>query len=280
VTRFEAQLRSVDPGVAELLQRLPRRDQPPLPPEWLRSEMLERFRVVQEARLEPGSRILEVGSGPDALSTVPLAYRAGPDGRVVALERARWSRFREVVRASGLADRVAPVAADAVRLPFRDDSFELAACVHGIRSLEAGAIMERVLGEMLRVARRMFVAESLPLARTEAQKAHLAMYDLRHQVFEAVNGRPDDLPYLPLERVAQLVRNAGGVVERTEVIEVDLPHFLAYLPRELIDRVPDPGKRDDLLRRWREAKELGDRYGTDHPPVGVVLASRRGAGRS
>ncbi|ALL00345.1 hypothetical protein Pyrde_0295 [Pyrodictium delaneyi] len=41
---------------------------------------------------------------------------------------------------------------------------------------------------MLRVSEMVFIAESLPIARNERQKAHLEFYNLREEIFEALYG--------------------------------------------------------------------------------------------
>ena len=131
-----------------------------------------------------------------------------------------------------------------------------------------------VLREMFRVAPRVFLSESLPMARNNAQRAHLAMYDLRERVFEAATGRKDDRHYRPLHELRSLVERAGGVVERSGTLDMDLPHALAYFPRELVESVPDEKGRAELLHRWDDAMSLLERHGEDHPPVGVILARR------
>ncbi len=270
--RYAARLRESPPEVASLLGRVPLLETPPLDPSWLRYEMLERFRVLQGAPIAKGASILEVGAGAHAIATVPLASRVGPGGHVVAIELSRWSHFREIVAACGMDDRVDPVRADARHLPHPSKRFEVATCLHGVRSLRSEAAMVRVFREMLRVGRSLFLAESLPTAHTEAQRAHLAMYDLREEVFRALGGGPDDLGYRSLSRLCELIEEAGGEVRSSEVLDVDLPHALALFPRALIEGVQEPRLRADLLGRWDRAHELGQRHGTDHPPVGILLA--------
>ncbi|MFQ5918478.1 MAG: class I SAM-dependent methyltransferase [Thermoplasmata archaeon] len=271
---FEAGLSKVDSGFKSVLRNLPFREDRHLPPNWLHWEMLERYRVLQPAGIQEAMRVLEVGAGAHAIATVPLAHLVGPEGRVVAVERERWSFFRQIVGDAGLEERVLSTACDARTLPFPSETFDLATCVHGIRSLREEAIMVEVFREMLRVAPRLFLTESLPEARNEAQRAHLAMYNLREEVFEAVLGYKDDIHYLPLERLGGLVEEAGGRLVESRVIDVDLPHFLAFLPREYVERVGDDAIREDLLRRWDEANRLLKRYGAEHPPVAVLLAER------
>jgi hypothetical protein len=76
--------------------------------------------------------------------------------------------------------------------------------------------------------------------------------------------------------MASLVRDAGGAIDRSLTVDVDLPHALAYFPRELIEAVPAGDRRDRLLARWDEANAERLRWGEDHPPVGLVVATRRG----
>jgi hypothetical protein len=173
-----------------------------------------------------------------------------------------------------MADRVRPVAGDARRLPVRTDAVETAVCLHGIRSLGDDRDVVGVLREMLRVAPRIAIAETLPMAHTEAQGAHLSMYNLREEVLFASTGRRDDLPYRPLAQLVALVQDAGGVVEGAQTLEVDLPHALAYFPRALVESIPSIGRRGDLLARWDAANALRLQHGEDHPPAGIVVATR------
>jgi precorrin-6B methylase 2 len=273
---LDERLREVDTGFAEIVRRIPPRKEPSLPPDWLHLEMIERYRVLSHAGIEKGANVLEVGAGAHAIATVPLAYMVGEAGRVVAVEIERWACFDETVRAAGLKRRIIALATDARRLPFPFESFDLAAIVHGIRSLRNRETIGKVLREMLRVAPRIFVAESLPMARTKAQEAHLAMYNLREEIFEARTGKKDDLRYVPLEALVGFVKGAGGKVVESKVLDVGLPHYLAFLPRAYVERIEDEDKRADLLRRWEAAKGRLDEHGAEHPPVGIVVAVRRG----
>lgn len=272
--RLERRLRDAGPEFRALIARVPLQDNSPLPPDWLRCEMVERHLVLGRARIPTGSRVLEVGSGPHAVATVPIAHVVGPNGRVLAVERGRWTRFHDVIASSGLGGRTRPVQGDAGRLPLRDGSVDAAVCVHGLRSLRTEGEMVAVFREMLRVAPEIFLAESLPVARNDAQRAHLAMYDLRADVFEANTGRRDDLRYLPLNELVARVEQAGGRAVEHGVLEVDLPHALAFFPREMVERLPAGAAREARLQRWDDARAQLDRFGEDHPPVGTIVAVR------
>lgn len=272
--RFALQLASEDPEVARVLGQVPLRHTPPLPTDWLRCEMLERFCLLRELAIRPGTKALEVGSGPHAIATVPLAQRVGPQGWVVAVERARWTYFREIVHAAGVAARVSPVQGDARHLPLKTSAVDLAICVHALRSLGDDEALGQVFSEMLRVAKTLVVAESLPEARSEAQAAFLAMYSLRAEVLEATTGRIDDRPYLPLPRLIELVEASGGRVSTSQVVAIDLPDALAHFPRSWVEKIGDPALRERLTARWQHASDLIRLHGADHPPVALVVATR------
>ncbi len=228
--RCESQLRSTNPKFQELIRRIPLQATSPLPSDWLRCEMLERFLLLQQVPLRTDGSVLEVGSGSHAISTIPLAFMVGAEGRILAVERRRWDRFRTIVAASGMADRIRAVAGDARRLPLRTDAVDIAVCIHGVRSMGDDRDVVRVLREMLRVAPRIAIAETLPIAHTEAQRVHLATYNLRERVLLASSGLRDDLPYRSLEHLVSVVADAGGAVDGARTLDVDLPHALAVLP--------------------------------------------------
>ncbi|NJE84917.1 class I SAM-dependent methyltransferase [Thermococcus sp. CX2] len=257
----------------DVLSRIPLRDEPPLPQNWLHLEMIERFRVLRFAPIKPGMNVLEIGCGAHALTTVPLAYLVGETGRVVAVDLSRWRFFGEVTSSTGMKHRIIPLKVDAKELPFPFKAFDLAVLVHGVRSLKNEETMVTVFSEMLRVANRVFIAESLPIANSERQRAHLELYNLREDIFEALFGEKDDLHYLPLERLKELVETAGGEIIESGTFEPGLPHYLAYIPREYVEQIKDGKKRAELLKRWDRAYEKW-KAGAEHPPVGWILAEK------
>lgn len=257
----------------DVLSKIPPRDEPPLPSDWLHVEMLERFRVLRFAPLKEGMNVLEVGCGAHALTTVPLAYLVGETGRVVAIDRSRWRFFEEITSSAGVKHRIIPLKVDARELPFPFKAFDLAVLVHGIRSLKNEETMVKVMSEMFRVSERVFIAESLPIANNERQRAHLELYNLREEIFEALFGEKDDMNYPTLEKLHELVERAGGRITRSGTFEPKLPHYLAYIPREYVERIKDERKRAELLRRWDSAYEKW-RKGAEHSPVGWVLAEK------
>jgi ubiquinone/menaquinone biosynthesis C-methylase UbiE len=170
---------------------------------WLCLEMLERFRILQFADISEGMNILEIGCGAHAMATIPLAYLVGRKGRIVAIDRARWHCFKYIIKATGMFDRIIPLKCDARHLPSPFEHYDLAVVIHGIRSFNNETIIVKILKEMKRSAKRVFICESLPEGKTAAQKAHLQMYNLREEIFEALSGQKDDLHYFSQKNYVQ-----------------------------------------------------------------------------
>jgi demethylmenaquinone methyltransferase / 2-methoxy-6-polyprenyl-1,4-benzoquinol methylase len=111
-----------------------------------------RARAVDLAGVGPGSRVLDVATGTGDLA-LELARRVGPHGEVVGsdfaeamLDRART----KAGRADGLAVCPRFEWADAMQLPYDEDSFDVATVGFGARNFED---LARGLTEMVRVVR-------------------------------------------------------------------------------------------------------------------------------
>jgi demethylmenaquinone methyltransferase / 2-methoxy-6-polyprenyl-1,4-benzoquinol methylase len=111
-----------------------------------------RARAVELARVGPGSRVLDVATGTGDMA-IELARRVGPDGEVVGsdfsegmLDRARTKALGE--QAHGVRPRFE--WADAMRLPYDEDSFDAATVGFGARNFDD---LARGLSEMVRVVR-------------------------------------------------------------------------------------------------------------------------------
>lgn len=111
-----------------------------------------RARAAQLAGVGPGARVLDVATGTGDLA-LELARRVSPDGEVVGsdfseamLDRAR----QKAARADGAPVRPRFEWADAMSLPYDDDSFDAATVGFGARNFED---LGRGLAEMARVVR-------------------------------------------------------------------------------------------------------------------------------
>lgn len=242
-------------------------------PNWIYFEMIERYLVLQEIGILPGMKILEIGCGAHAITTNVLGFLVGKEGSVVAVDRARWQNFERMVSYTGFHDRIIPLKLDATHLPIPYKTFDLAVIIHGIRNMGEDKEIISVLQELLRVASKVAIAESLPIAHVPSQQAHLEMYNLRAPLFEKI-GRIDDYPYRPLKELTKLVQTAGGQQVEALTKNFDLPHFLAKFPRELIKKIQNHTVQEEMRVRWDNANRQLEKEGESFPPVGIVIVNR------
>ncbi len=266
-------LKMVDTSFAQIIRKIPVREKSEPSRYWLHSELLERHKIVSKINIHASMNVLEIGCGPHAITTIVLAHSIRPNGRVVAVDRARWTFVEELLTMTSLKQLVLPIKSDATNLPIPYKSFDLSVIIHGIRSMGDDKTLRTILQEMLRVSSRIVIAESLPITKTKGQEAHLEMYNLREEIFEAVFGSKDDRHYRTLSRLVEIVELAGGGNIKSEIIDVNMPHFLATLPREYLEKIPENTQKIELAERWDSAYQKIMRHGEEHPPVGIVQAT-------
>lgn len=108
-----------------------------------------RSRAAEEAQVGPGSRVLDVASGTGDLA-IELARRVSPGGKVVGSD---FSENMLAIARKKAAKRSVAVRfewADALALPYADDSFDAATVGFGARNFSD---LRRGLAEMARVVR-------------------------------------------------------------------------------------------------------------------------------
>lgn len=184
-----------------------------------------RERAAEEARVAPGSRVLDVATGTGDLA-LELARRVWPNGEVVGsdfaeamLDRARTKATKEHER------RVRPRFewADATALPYDEDSFDAATVGFGARNFDD---LARGLAEMTRVVRpggRVVVLEITTPTRAPLSLFYRVWFD---RVVPAI---------------AQAVGQLGGLAARLRGSDMD-PTFAdayTYLPNS-VKRFPGP----------------------------------------
>lgn len=105
--------------------------------------------AVQELPLPPDAHVLDLACG-DGFYTAQLANRLGPRGLAVAVDLldGYLERARGLVRSTCPNRTVAFSRADAYRLPFADDRFDLTFCAQSLISLDDA-------GGLLRAMRRV-----------------------------------------------------------------------------------------------------------------------------
>ena len=266
---------------SELLTTLKRigayQPHPRLPPDWYQWQVAERDMILKHAKIESGVNLLEIGCGPQAIATIPLACLVGEEGRIIALDKGRWGDFWKLIGRGGVESRVIPLQDDARELPFPYSCFDLSVCIHGIRSFETREACVEAVREMLRVSKeRIFLAESSPIARNMAQKAHIAMYNLRRDVFLAMDrSEAGDIPYFSQKELVKIVKEAGATKIDAKLVEVNMPHHLAWFPPEIYEKIKDKGERESLRRRYMAGERMLNKYGEEHPPVIVINAWKK-----
>lgn len=120
---------------------------------WARlTETASRRRVLELAAPHPREDILEVATG-TGVQLVGLA-QASPEGRTVGIEPSTGmlKRTRGRLEAAGLAGRAEAIAASALELPLRDESFDLVVNSYMLDLLPRDDI-PRALSEFKRVLR-------------------------------------------------------------------------------------------------------------------------------
>jgi demethylmenaquinone methyltransferase / 2-methoxy-6-polyprenyl-1,4-benzoquinol methylase len=111
-----------------------------------------RERAAQEARVRPGSRVLDVATGTGDLA-LELARRVWPGGEVLGTDFAEAMLDRARAKAAQAEPRAVRPRfefADAMALPFAENSFDAATVGFGARNFEN---LSHGLAEMVRVVR-------------------------------------------------------------------------------------------------------------------------------
>ena len=76
--------------------------------------------------------------------------------------------------------------------------------------------------------------------------------------------------YLTTEELRDIAIKAGATKIAIDVIDVGMPHHLAYFPLDYIKKIEEKEVREDLKKRWKDAERMLEEYGEEHPPVIVM----------
>ena len=124
--------------------------------------------LVSKTNAVPGATVLDVAAGTQLVSRELTARK---NVRVVALDQSEpmLRSGREPNRLAGLDDRIAPILAQAERLPFADDVFDAVTFTYLLRYVEDPAETVRELARVLRpggsIAMLEFSVPTAPAAR-------------------------------------------------------------------------------------------------------------------
>ena len=184
-----------------------------------------RERAADQARVGPGSRVLDVATGTGDLA-LELARRVWPDGEVVGSDFAEGMLDRARTKADKQdPGRVRPRFewADAMALPYTDGSFDAATVGFGARNFDD---LGRGLAEMTRVVRpggRVVVLEITTPTRAPLSIFYRVWFDRVVPVLGRVAGE------------------AGGLAARMRGTDADstIADAYTYLPNS-VKRFPGP----------------------------------------
>lgn len=180
----------------------------------LMNDLLNR-RCLETLRLRGGERILDLGSGL-ALFSRAMARAAGPDARVVGIERspAQMARARRLAREAGEADRVDLRRGNVFDPPLRRDEWGTFDVVHARFVLEHVPDPQAVVRVMTRAARpggRIVLADDdHDVMRLHPEPAGFrALWRAYIRVFEMIGNDP-----FVGRRLVQMLVEAGTIPDR------------------------------------------------------------------
>ncbi len=235
--------------------------------------------LVRRAELKRGDQVLDVAAGTGA-TLFPAARAVGKGGRVVGVDLAPGmvAVLNDRIAEQGLGNATALVA-DAERLPFDDEAFDVVICGFALFFFPD---VQAALGEMWRVLRpRGRVAFS-----TFTRRGSATFERMRALVSSHVDGPPppaeDHVDYDEPEQLSVALERAGFVdveikVSPQDLVLPDLDAWLAWLRtvefREYVERM-DAG----TLKRFRRSaeRELGAHAGGEiRLPMDALLTLGR-----
>lgn len=164
---------------------------------WGRRGRQFRSAIGDALRLQPGQRVLDVGSGTGQLA-FSLARRVRPDGAVEGVDASAEMVRRATAQTARSGLPVTFQIARAQRLPYPDASFDAVTCTLALHHI-AFDDRQTAVNEMYRVLRhggRLLIADLQELRRGPAR--HLSRFLSAHRMIEN-----------PLEQAAELCRAAG-----------------------------------------------------------------------
>lgn len=155
-----------------------------------------RRRAADLAALVPGDRALDVATGTGDLA-FELARRAGPEGEVIGSDFSEEMLERARAKATPADGAVRFESANALELPYQDDSFAAATVGFGARNFSD---LPRGLAEMARVVRpggRVVVLEITTPQRPPLSWFFAAWFDRIVPSLGRLAGDPEAYSYLP-----------------------------------------------------------------------------------
>lgn len=235
---------------------------------------LERTAIAREMQLDMNDTVLDVGCGRGYFSIAAARlckFVVGIDLMNGLGRHSWWKKFAESLRELNLVDRVLGVKSNAVRLPFKSFSFSVTTTVHAIRNFQNYRSIETAIKEMKRVVVKggsVIVVESLPIAQTRAQEAHLKMF--RCKVKYALG----ELDFLPKDEMVEMFQRVRFKKNKVKELNYNwsaapplfwIDHYLPSLPEN---------EREEAKEAWNEAMKMVNKWDEVSPPALLVKATK------
>lgn len=225
---------------------------------------MERIALAREMQLHEDDVTLDVGCGRGYFSIAAAKFSrflVGLDLMNGYGRRGWWRNFRISMRELNLLNKVVGVRSDATFIPFKNSSFTLAVAVHSARNFPDKQSIERAIGEMKRVVAKrgkVIVVESLPVARTKAQEAHLQMFRCK------VKYTSWELNYFPAREWINMFRRVGFKTIEAKQLDYNwsaTPPFFCLDASSLTEREREEAQRAydkavNMIRKWGDASPL------------------------
>lgn len=157
-----------------------------------------RERAADRAELEPGEVALDVCCGTGDLA-FELARRVGPQGRVIGCDFSErmLDLAREKASSRDLAGSVRFEWADALALPYDDESFDAVTVGFGVRNLASPEAGTRELARVLKPGGRLVILEITNPTRPPLSTFFSLWFDRAVPLLGTVAGDREAYTYLP-----------------------------------------------------------------------------------
>lgn len=237
---------------------------------------MERVALAKEMHLRENDVVLDVGCGRGYFSVAAAKFCM----LVVGLDlmngfgrQGWWRNFGISIRELNLFDKVLGVRSDARCIPFKDSSFTVAVTVHSIRNFPDKQSIERAVSEMKRVVTKkgkVIFVESLPIARTKAQEAHLQMFKCK---VKYISG---ELDFLPEDELVEMFHRVGFKKVEAKQFNYDwsaAPPFFCLDVSRLYQKL-SLTEREEAKKAYGRAVDMIRKCGDASPPAVLVKGTK------